>query len=197
MNAATPLTTTDLIATAAEALANGGYQRITNRFPEWETTSTRLFEDTYNVVGLVAFDTCGELLRTWSDLQGKLVDVISRHVGQGEAKAWDGYLVLLTHGLAPSSESEIEAVRYNTNRLRKLVATGEDIRTTADIGRILRPLLPLGSSEAKVGRTAVLDLLPNLLEGQGISSDTTRTLIDAFRDQASPLERLHRLRARA
>lgn len=197
MSAATGLTITDLIATASDSLAHGNYQRITNRFPEWETTSARLFEDTYNVVGLVAFDTCGELLRTWADLQGKLVDVISRHVGQGEAKAWDGYLVLLTYGLSPSSETEIEAVRYNTTRLRKIVATGEDLRTTADIERVLRPLLPLGASEAKVERTAVLDLLPSLLATQGIAQDTTKTLVDAFREQASPLERLHKLRTGA
>jgi hypothetical protein len=197
MIAATGLTTTDLIATASEALAQGNYQRITNRFPEWETTSSRLFEDAYNVVGLVVFDTCGELLRTWAELQGKLVDVISKHIGQGEAKSWDGYLVLLTYGLSPSSESEIETVRYNTTRLRKIVATGEDIRTTADVERVLRPLLPLGPSDAKVGRTAVLDLLPNLLASEGIPQQTTKTLVDAFREQASPLERLHKLRTGA
>lgn len=197
MIAATGLTTTDLIATASEALAQGNYQRITNRFPEWETTSSRLFEDAYNVVGLVVFDTCGELLRAWAELQGKLVDVISKHIGQGEAKSWDGYLVLLTYGLSPSSESAIETVRYNTTRLRKIVATGEDIRTTADVERVLRPLLPLGPSDAKVGRTAVLDLLPNLLASEGIPQQTTKTLVDAFREQASPLERLHKLRTGA
>ncbi len=197
MSASTSLTVTDLIATASDTLAHGNYERITNRFPEWETTSARLFEDTYNVVGLVAFDTCGELLRSWADLQGKLVDVISRHVGQGEAKAWDGYLVLLTHGLSPSTETDIEAVRYNTTRLRKIVATGEDLRTTADIERVLRPLLPLGTSDAKVERTTVLDLLPSLLATQGIAQDATKTLVDAFREQASPLERLHKLRTGA
>jgi hypothetical protein len=197
MSVAAGLTTTDLIAAASEALTHGNYQRITNRFPEWETTSARLFEDAYNVVGLVVFDTCGELLRTWADLQGNLVNVISRHIGQGEAKSWDGYLVLLTYGLSPSSDSEIEALRYNTTRLRKIVASGEDIRTTADVERVLRPLLPLGPSDAKVGRTAVLDLLPSLLASEGIPPQTTKTLIDAFREQAPALERLHKLRTGA
>jgi hypothetical protein len=27
-------------------------------------------EDTYNVIGLLVFNTCGELLRTWAELQG-------------------------------------------------------------------------------------------------------------------------------
>ncbi|NOT02174.1 MAG: hypothetical protein HOP29_16310 [Phycisphaerales bacterium] len=189
------LTSTDLIATASDVLTRGGYQRIADRFPEWDTTSSRLFEDSYNVVGLVVFDTCDELLRTWADVQGRLVDVISRNVGQGEAKSWDGYLILLTPGLSPSEETSVEDVRYNTTRLRKIIGTGEDIRSMADVERVLRPLLPLGSDAAKLARATVLDLLPKLLAISGIPESTTKSLVDAFREQAPLLESLHKLRS--
>lgn len=188
-------TPTDLLASATKTLQDGGYCQIASQFPDWDTPSSRLFEDPYNVVGLVVFETCDELLRSWPDLQGSLVEVITRHVGQGEAKSWDGYLVLLTSAVAPSGDADIEVVRYNTTRLRKIVATGEDIRTAMDVERVLRPLLPFSADTAKLGRIAVLDLLPKLLKTQGISEETTTALITAFREQESLLERLHKQEA--
>lgn len=190
----TGLTPTDLIAAASEALTAGGYQEVRERIPEWDTPTSRLFEDEYNVVGIAVSDTCGELVRTWPDLQGSLVDVISRHIGQGESKSWDGYLVLLTPGLAPSEDAEIDAIRYNTTRLRKIVATGDDLRTSADVERVLRPLLPLGQEQTSLREESALDLLPRLLADQGIPIETTQLLVDAFRDQSPVLERLHQQR---
>jgi hypothetical protein len=184
-------TPTDLIAAASQVLSAGGYHPIRQTFPEWDTPTSRLFEDEYNVVGIVVFDTCAELLRTWPDQQGSLVEVISRHVGQGESKSWDGYLVLLTPSLAPSEGTEIEALRYNTTRLRKIVATGDDLRTPTDVERVVRPLLPLGQEQARPSQESALDLLPKLLADQGISKETTRLLIEAFREQSPLLERLH------
>lgn len=187
-------TPTDLIAAASQVLTAGGYQQIPRRFREWDTPTSRLFEDEYNVVGIVVFDTCGELLRTWADLQASLVDVISQHVGQAESKSWDGYLVLLTPGLAPSEYVKIEAVRYNTTRLRKLVATGYDLRNPTEVERVLRPLLPLGQDRANLSQGSALDLLPKLLAEQGIAKETTQLLVDAFREQSPLLERLHQQR---
>src|SRR5664280_1289525 len=92
----TPLTSTELIAASASILETGGYQTIREGFPQWSTTSARLFEDAYNVVGVAVFTTCAELLQSWPDLQGSLVDLMSERVGTAESKAWDGYLVLLT-----------------------------------------------------------------------------------------------------
>jgi hypothetical protein len=190
-NTSTGFTSTELIASAAQALIGGGYRQITDLFKEWDTPTSRLFEDPYTVVGVVVFNTCGELLRAWPDLQGSLVDVISRHVGKAEAKSWDGYLVLLTAGLAPSEAAEIEAVRYNTTRLRKLVATGDDFQGATDLQRVLSPLLPLIQDGAKLSQESALDLLPGLLAQQGIPMETTQLLLDAFREQAPMLERLH------
>jgi len=193
-NSSAGFTPTDLIAAASQALKAGGYQQIPRSVQEWDTPTSRLFEDEYNVVGIVVFDTCAELLRAWPDLQGSLVDVISRHVGQGESKSWDGYLVLLTPGLAPSEDAGIEAVRYNTTRLRKLVATGDDLRSPTEVERVLRPLLPLGQDRASLSQESALDLLPQLLAGQGIPKETTQLLVDAFREQSPLLERLHQQR---
>lgn len=188
------LTPTNLLAAARESLAAGGYQEIFGKLSEWETSTSRLFEDKYNVVAIVVFDTCEELLQAWPDLQGSLVDTISRYVGKEEPKSWDGYLVLLTPGLAPSHDTEIEAVRYNTTRLRKLVATGDDLRSPTDIERVLRPLLPLGQEQARLSQKSALDLLPKLLADRGIPEQTTRLLVDAFREQSPLLERLHQQR---
>lgn len=188
------LSPTDLIAAASEVLTDGGYQRIPARFPQWDTPTSRLFEDEYNIVGIVVFDTCGELLQAWPDLQGSLVEMISRHVGLGESKSWDGYLVLMTPGQAPSESAEVEAVRYNTTRLRKLVATGDELRSPIDVERVLRPLLPFGQERANLSQESALDLLPRLLAEQGIPKETTQIIVDAFREQAPLLERLHKQR---
>ena len=189
-------TPTDLIASATQILNDGGYQQITDGFPDWNTQTARLFEDKYSIVGLVVFETCGELLRTWTDLQGSVVSVISRKIGREESKAWDGYLVLLSTGVAPSEESAIESVRYNTGRVRKLVATGEDLQSPTDVERVLRPLLPLIIERASLGQETALDLLPKLLSIHDIPEDATRTLIKAFREQSSLLEALNDLQGR-
>lgn len=185
-------TSTDLIAASSRLLEAGEYQLIRRRFPEWDTATTRLFEDKYNIVGVAVFTTVGELLESWADLQGELVEVISRHVGQSESKSWDGYLVLLTSAIAPTADPGIEAVRSDTSRLRKLVATGEDLVEPNDVERLLRPLLPLQIPQAAVGQSTALDLLPALLADQGITESTTRVLVQSYIEQEPLMEALHR-----
>jgi hypothetical protein len=189
-----PLTPTDLIAASSNVLETGGYQPIRRGFPEWSTTTTRLFEDKYNVVGVAVFMTCAELLRSWADLQGSLVDVISQQVGHAENKAWDGYLVLLTAGMAPSGDSDIDDIRHDTTRLRKLVATGEDLGGAGDVARLLRPLLPLRTERDSISQLSALDLLPDLLEESGVARETTTVLVKSFIDQKPLMEALHRNR---
>ena len=146
------------------------------------------------MVGIAVFTSSAELVRSWADLQGALVDVISRHVGQTESKAWDGYLVLLTTGIAPSSDAEIEGIRYDTTRLRKLVATGEDLSAAGDVDRLLRPLLPLRDVQGSIGQGTALDLLPELLAEQGVHTKTTEVLVKSFIDQESLMDALHQQR---
>lgn len=146
------------------------------------------------MVGVAVFTTCAELLRSWTDLQGSLVDVLSQRVGLAENKAWDGYLVLLTIGMAPSGDSDIEAVRYDTTRLRKLVATGEDLGVEDAVERLLSPLLPLRLEQSSIKQGSVLDLLPDLLAERDITRSTTGVLVKAFVDQKPLMEALHQSR---
>lgn len=195
MTTASPtLTPTDLIAVSSRVLEVGGYQSIRDGYADWNTTSTRLFEDAYNVVGIAVFTTCAELLRSWPDLQGSLVELISRHVGKTESKAWDGYLVLLTPGMAPSESSEIEDIKYDTTRLRKLVATGDDLVTAGDVERLLRTLLPLRTESGSIGQETTLDLLPELLMEQGVPQVTTRALVKSFVEQQPLMDTLRHIR---
>jgi hypothetical protein len=185
------MTSTDLIAVSSSVLEGGGYQRI-EAFQGWNTTSTRLFEDKYNVVGIAVFTNSAELLGSWADLQGSLVDVISSHVGQTESKSWDGYLVLLTAGSASSGDAEIEQLRHDTTRLRKLVATGGDLSNAGDVERILRSLLPLRTAPVLMGRDTALDMLGEILAEQGVEKETTAALVKSFIQQEPLMEALHR-----
>lgn len=183
-------TTTELIAAASELLQGGGYQAVREGFPEWNTSSSRLFEDAYNVVGLAVFQTCAELFESWPNLQGSLVDVISRRVGAGEKKAWDGYLVLLTAGVS-ADNLKIEEIRYNTTRLRKLVGTAEDLSSAGDVERLLRPLLPLQTERSTFASRSALDLLPGILAQHEIPERTTTALVRAFLEHESLMDGLH------
>ena len=103
-------------------------------------------------------------------------------------------MVLLTPSVASSESAGLEAVRYNTTRLRKLVATGDDLQRPTDVERVLRRLLPLSQESANLSQESALDLLPKLLADQGIPKETTQLIVDAFRNQSPLLERLHKER---
>jgi len=141
-----------------------------------------------------ATQTCQELTQTWPELQGSLVGVISERVGRTESKSWDGYLVLLTPAIAPSTDDEIEAIRYDTTFLRKLVATGTDLGDAGDVERLLRPLLPLNPIVSLISQASVLEMLPELLAQQGVPHSTTTLLIEAYAAQKPLMEELHKSR---
>lgn len=189
MTSQSPLTVTELIAAATSVLEAGGYS-VREGFPDWGGKSTRLFEDEYNIVGVGVFATCNDLQQSWGRLQGTLVDTISARVGQNEGKAWDGYLVLLTPGFAPSEDADLDSIRQDTKRLRKLVATGLDLQSSGDVDRTLRPLLPLRFDQITANNASVLDRLPDLLDSQGIDCRSTEALVDAFREQKPLMESL-------
>lgn len=188
--AATP-TPTDLVAACSSKLEASGYRAIREGFPEWNTPFARLFEDEYNVVGIAVYSTCAELLRSWVDQQGSLVEAISSKVGLSEGKAWDGYLVLLTAGPAPYGETGVEDIRRDTTRVRKLVATGQELSSPSDVERLLGPLLPLSPEPGSARRGTALDRLPDLLAAEGVDSETTRLLVRAFLDQKPMMDALH------
>src|SRR5689334_7288614 len=128
MSFSSALTATDILAAATRALEEGGYRRIEHQFGDSLPSDTvRLFEDAYNVVCVVVYETWSALVSSWADAQAALVELMSQVVTSGEPKAWDGYLALLTPGeISGPEHRELTRIRYNTSRLRKLVATGED-----------------------------------------------------------------------
>ena len=158
---------------------------------EWrkKDRSAFVFEDEYSIVGVVLYATCGELISEWSEDQGALSSKITEYIGRGEAKSSDGYLVLLTSGLPEDEQREaITRIRYDTFRLRKLVATGKDLSNISDVENALRPILPLQIGSAEASHSFGLDDLTRLLD---LPEEATKRLVDAYRDQDSLLEALH------
>src|SRR5271155_1735484 len=93
----TSLTITDLLAASTQCLENAGYTRIeADAAWDFNKQAARLFEDEYNIVAVVVYGTWRDLVENWGTEQAGLVELISRHLSSNDAKAWDGYLVLLT-----------------------------------------------------------------------------------------------------
>lgn len=186
------LTTIQLTAAATEVLSENGYKRV-NVPPDWPSAS-RLFEDEYGIVALHVFDTWQGLRDEWNVAQGVLVELISARLGRPEPKSWEGYLVLLTEGDAPESERRaVVDLRYNTNRLRKLVATGQELETVEDVHTALLPLLPLDVEPPSTSGAGLLDRLPALLVDEGVDHAVTETAVASFLRNESIMERLHEL----
>jgi hypothetical protein len=188
------LTTTDIIAAASDVLARGGFHRI----PESSlgakvSRNTRFFEDPYSVAEVVVYETWSDLVSSWTDAQASLVELISKYVISSESKAWDGYLVLLTPSVLPTAAFEqANLIRNNMTRVRKLLATGDDLKGTSEVERVLMPLLPLSNEAIRsVEEIRALDSLPAILGKRGIDIESVRVLIRSFLEQQPLLERLH------
>ena len=193
MNDRDLLTTTDILAAASEYLTDGGYRRIDSvDLGKLAKTGARLFEDAYGIVAVVVYDTWRELSESWPEAQAALVEVISQYVGQSEAKAWDGYLGLCAPGvLASEARFEPTEIRYNTSRVRNLVAAGDELRTLSDVERSLLPLLPLEADVELKDQESALEVLPELLSQRGLPQQAVRVVIQAFLEQLPILESLH------
>jgi hypothetical protein len=194
MSPENPLTSTDILAAASEALVLGGYGRIAESVSARVAGSARIFEDPYSVVQLVVYETWADLETNWTDAQAVLVELISKYVVSTEPKAWDGYLVLLTPSILPAAAREQAIqIKNNFNRVRKFLATGDDLKTTSDVERLLLPLLPLTSEVPRSDQsTRVLDSLPDILSKRGIDRGAVEALVRAFASHQPLLENLHR-----
>lgn len=188
-----PFTTTTLLAAAADVLENSGYRPVPReRIGSWPSPNARVYEDPYSIAALVAYDTWGDLAGGWLDAQGALVELISSHFTRGDAKTWEGYLVLLTPSVVPrDAQLQVADIRTNTRHVRKLVATGGEVRSVGDVSRALLPLLPLQPETVAAPEESALDLLPELLGHRGIDRAAVQVVIDAFRSQEALVERLH------
>lgn len=181
----------NLIAAADECLIGHGYARL--RIDEEGPAVGRFYEDPYGIVLISVFETWGELAGRWAECQASLVELISAHMSKSEAKAWDGYLVLLTPSKGPGGREGVEAIRYDTSRVRKVVADGEELQTIGAVEDVLLPLLPLQLSDGLGEAPSVLEILPELLVERGVEPRVATMLVGAFSAGEPLLEALHQL----
>ena len=193
MNDANSLTTTNILATASECLLEGGYRRVEDRQDgEWADLNARLFEDKYGIVAVNVYETWGDLRTGWIKAQEALVELISRYVTSSDAKAWEGYLVLLTPSMVDiDARAQADAIRYDTSRVRKLLATGSELKEFADVKKVLVPLLMLEPDLYVDDQGSALDLLPELLAQKGLPEEAVQVIIKAFSQQQPLVEQLH------
>lgn len=178
-----------LLAAAADVLVQGGYSDVSQSS---DAVEIRLFEDAFGIVAVAVFETWQQLLSDWHLSQGRLVDVIAASLAKREPKAWEGYLVLMTPGLLPPADEPIVSdLRNNTNRVRKIVATGSELTGLQQVRDALLPLLPLALEGIDGSSRGILDMLSGILMQNGISQETAQTVIEAFTHNESIVERLH------
>lgn len=192
MDASVPLTTSQVLGVATELLVAGGYSVV--RTPSSWPGTARVFEDSYGIVALHIYDTWDQLIEDWPVAQGQLVDLISEHLSRPEPKAWEGYLALFTTGPSTGDRASVVELRYDTNRVRKLVSTGEELQTLDDVRTALLPLLPLDLEPPSATRAGVLDFLPDLMADEAAPREVIEVLVDAFLSNSSIVERLHEAR---
>ena len=191
MEADGSFTGTSLLAAAGDVLENAGY-RLAPVEDEWPVEGGRVYEDPYSIAAVVVFETWAALAARWMDAQAALVELIGKYFLRSDAKVWEGYLVLLTPSILPlDAHVEATELRRNTQHVRKLLATGDELHGLADVERALLPLLPLSDSEELAEPRSALELVPDLLEAQGVSREAVEAVIDAFVEQAPVVERLH------
>lgn len=186
-------TSTTLMAVASEVLVESGFRPVPFELSEqWGSANCRLYEDPYSLVAVVIYDTWQELQRRWPDAQSRLVDLVAATISKSEAKAWDVYLAILTPAFVDSdSNRELNAIRYDTTRVRKLISTGDDLRALDDVRRTLMPLLPIRAIELEPPRD-VFELLIDALAAKGIGREDVRRLVDAFSKNEDLIPSLNR-----
>ncbi|WBO24353.1 hypothetical protein [Sphingomonas abietis] len=184
------LSASSMIALASETLSLNGY-RVVRDMTDMKRLGDQalLAEDAYSVVSVVAFETWQQVERDWAEAQADLVDLLARRLSRSAPKAWDGYLVLLCAG-EPADRLDADRIERDTSRVRKIVATGGRLRTSADVARVLDLLLPLELPGDLAALEDVLDALPELM-AKTVDRAKLKIVVDAYRDGEPPLERLH------
>lgn len=186
------LTNTEILAAATSVLCRNDFSEAESCVLDGlDRLNHRIFEDAYSIVAVIVFNSWKELFESWVEAQGSFVELISQQLTRDEYKAWEGYLVLFTTGLVPrSDEHQIERIRYDTARIRKLVSTGSHIREVSDVEDALLPVLPLNEGMSTTS-SAALDRLPDILQGNELESGAIKCLVDAFLKQELLVEAIH------
>jgi hypothetical protein len=186
------LSENQMLATAGELLKTGGYKEVRgDRLGPLQSDKARVYEDTYAIVCVAVFSTWLDLKSRWTDVQADFVELLSKYLLRADAKTWDAYLVLLTPAMALNQLYETQEIRQDTTRVRKLVGTGEDIRSLNDVQTLVSSLLPIRSAQAISDKTeTVWSLVYQALEKKGIRRDTIESLVGAYKEQRNVMEAL-------
>ena len=186
------ISTLVLVAASRELLSNNGFRIASDlEFDSLPANRALIAEDDYSVIAIVAYETFSELQSEWPGAQADLVNLLAQRLARSSPKAWDGYLVLMCVG-SSTVRNEISEIERDTTRVRKIVATGEMLRTTTDVARVLDPFLPLMISKPGPGLPDILATLPEILR-KDVPVAVTEAVIDAFRNLEPPLEKIHNL----
>jgi hypothetical protein len=186
------LSETQLLAAAGELLKQGGYREVSSeRLESLKSDKARVYEDQYAIVCLVVFPSWTELRSRWTNVQADFVELLSKYLLRADAKTWDAYLVLLTPATALEQWQEAQEIRQDTTRVRKLVGTGEDLRSLGDVATLVSSLLPIGTAEAVTDKTETIwSLVYESLEKKGVHRDTIQSLVKSYEEQRNIMEAL-------
>lgn len=186
------LSETQLLTAAGESLKAGGYKEVSSdRLELLKSDKARVYEDLYAIVCLAVFPTWTELASRWANIQADFVELLSKYLLRADAKAWDAYLVLMTPAMALEQWHEAQEIRQDTTRVRKLVGTGEDLRSLGDVATLVSSLLPIGSAQAVTDKTqTVWSLVYQSLEKKGVRRDAIQSLVTAYEEQRNLMEAL-------
>jgi hypothetical protein len=182
-----------LLAAANNALvANGFHEVDVAKSQEIDSTRTRLYEDQYSLVLVASFQSASELIQEWPRVQSTLAALITRTIDRHDAKAWDGYLVLLL-GRQPLREDAVtlSTIAYDTRRVRKLIVTPDMISADLDLTEALLPVLPLPTLPELGTHTSMEHVLEEMEESMGSRSKAgLQALLEASLQNSPPFSAL-------
>ncbi len=186
------LSETQLLAAAGELLKQGGYREVSSeRLESLKSDKARVYEDQYAIVCLVVFPSWTDLRSRWTNVQADFVELLSKYLLRADAKTWDAYLVLLTPATALEQWQEAQEIRQDTTRVRKLVGTGEDLRSLGDVATLVSSLLPIGTAEVVTDKTETIwSLVYQSLEKKGVHRDAIQSLVKSYEEQRNIMEAL-------
>lgn len=187
----------DLLAGFDYLMLSSDMQKVSSaQTARWPSYS-RLYEDRFSIVGCFYFDSFTSLSNNWLDAQDLLVSVLSANLPQGDAKSWDGYLVLLTNGSVSRNQAlKLTEIRFNTRRVRKVVITGDDLRVRdgtdmlPQLRRNLGPVLPL-TIQVQPRPTDPLSSVAERLSHSAARTGQVAAVLEAYRKGKPLVTALH------
>ena len=154
------------------------------------------YEDEFAVVAIWPYDSFSELADQWLVAQDAMARLVSTNIVSPDPKAWDGYLILCTSDRVPVHlAAELNSIRADTRRLRKLVVTGDDLRDElTDLGtqvrRAIAPVVRLRIDVADAHTDPLATITDRLLGTEEFKEDL-QTVLNAYARGESTVPALH------